>query len=144
MLFSLPRTMSTVSNICQTIRHYCWEQQTISMCSWTVYLCFVSFFFLSALSLSSSWYRYSKIGRRNQSLGRRLSISSLTRKSCSTQLSCQHPNITVNRPACAFDITIGSFFYNFSLYVALFSFYLWSVLTFCLLITAILRAAGWF
>ena len=59
-----------------------------------------------------------EIGRRNQRLGR-LSISSLTRRSCSTQLSCQHPNITVNRPACAFDITIGSFFYNFSPCVSL-------------------------
>ncbi len=45
----------------------------------------------------------------------------LTSGSCSTQLSCQHPNTTVNSTACAFDIaTYSSFAFFFSLLLHLY------------------------
>jgi hypothetical protein len=50
-----------------------------------------------------------------------VSMSGLTGGSCSTQLSCQHPNTTVNSTACAFDIaTYSSFAFFFSLLLHLY------------------------
>jgi hypothetical protein len=40
-------------------------------------------------------------------------MSGLTSRSCSTQLSCQRPNTTVNSTACVLDIAIYSFFLHF-------------------------------
>ena len=66
-------------------------------------------------------------------------MSGLTSRSCSTQLSCQHPYSTVNSTACVLDIAIYILFFAFFFFFSLLL-HLCDVLACWLLITTTTRS----
>jgi len=79
----------------------------------SAYLCFILSASLSLLR--SLFVSLSKKGKETGDVDV-FSMSGLTVGSCSTQLSCQQPNTTVNSTACALDIaTYSSYCIFFSL-----------------------------